>query len=751
MSRLAEREASSIETQIDETSAFLLGEIAGKEENREKVIKLICESAAELPEKTCIYTTLVGLINVKNFELGGQIVEALVQHLKEKLRKEKWNEARFVIRFIADLVNCHVVSHASLIHLLETLIEVTMEESILQVRSDFFIYCVLSCLPWVGGELSDKKEQELDQLLNSIQEYLSNRKKTHMPSLRVFDSDTPHPQEDYLDSLWSQVSTLRAEKWSDQFIVRVYHSFSGSLSEAVTHNIPEFTVPSHEATFVYPYPRAVFRLFDFTDLPEDMPTLPATNSIQRYLGEEAVTNTVHLFAFSRQDCAKVLMNLPSITNRLPADYFIVEVILGELLFLPKLRQPEVFFTSLLIELCKLKNKTLPPVLVQGMELMYERLDTMNGSCVARFTSFFAHILSNFSFRWTWTDWISSSKLDRLHPKHLFVREALVKLLRLSYYDQICGLNEDLKPFLPARPDPIAKYSAEDDTLAPSVKKVVEAVLDGIRSREPSIDALEDVPTSDEYGSAAMSKVNFFFNIFFNATSTTITHFATKIAKMAPILLSLVDTEETQMTLLRTLHEVWRNHQQFMVIAIDRLITHQLVDPATVITWAFSEHMQDDFMCFYLWEIVHKTIEKKLFAIAIEKDEIQKQTEKLRKLNAADSGDVVGDDANDIPSEDQIERMERSVEFIYNEVKDQLILILKCMVSKLKSHIQKCESSGKSFKNHWFRWALFRLQQLLFQYDDIVFKDIKSFEEAVFSIESDQHISLIFSQFCALRA
>lgn len=750
MSRLAEREASSIETQIDETSAFLLSEIAGKDENKEKVVRLICECAAELPEKTCIYTTLVGLINVKSYELGGQIVEALVQYLKECLRKEKWNEARFVIRFLADLVNCHVVNHASLIHLFETLIEVTMEESIPQVRSDFFIYCVLSCLPWVGGELSDKKEQELDQILNSIHEYLSNRKKPYMVSLRVFDSDTPHAQEDSLDSLWSQISTLRAEKWSDQFIGRIYHSFSGTLSEAVTHNIPEFTVPSHENNFVYPYPRVIFRLFDYTDVPDEMPTLPASNSIQRFLGEESVANVIQLYSFSRQDCAKALINLPCLASRLPADYFIVEVILAELFYLPKPRNLEIFHTSLLIELCKLKNKTLPPVLVQGMELLFERLDTMNTSCVERFSSFFAHILSNFSFRWTWNDWISAAKLDRLHPKQVFVREALLKLLRLSFYDQIVGLSDDLKPFLPPRPDPIAKYSPQDESLPSSVVQLLEAVQDGISAREPTIAPLDDVPQVDEYP-GDLAKVNFFFNVFFNATSATITHFVSKLSRMSQSLTSLIESEEAQITVLRTLYEVWQNHQQFMVVAVERLLTHKLIDPAAIVAWIFSDHMSNDFMSFYVWEIIHKTVEKKLFAIVLQKDEIARQTEKLRKINSPDSGDVVGDDANDIPSEDQIERMEESVESMYGEAKDQLIYILKSMIGKIKNHMQKCESNGKSYKNYWFRWALFRLQQLLFQNHEIVFKYIKSFDESVFSVESDQHISLIFSQFCALRA
>jgi len=42
----------------------------------------------------------------------------------------------------------------------------------LQVRSDWFVYVVLCCLPWVGKELYEKKDMEMDRLLGQIEAYL---------------------------------------------------------------------------------------------------------------------------------------------------------------------------------------------------------------------------------------------------------------------------------------------------------------------------------------------------------------------------------------------------------------------------------------------------------------------------------------------------------------------------------------------------------------------------------------------------
>lgn len=41
-----------------------------------------------------------------------------------------------------------------------------------QVRSDWFVYVVLSCLPWVGKELYEKKDVEMDRLLSQVEGYL---------------------------------------------------------------------------------------------------------------------------------------------------------------------------------------------------------------------------------------------------------------------------------------------------------------------------------------------------------------------------------------------------------------------------------------------------------------------------------------------------------------------------------------------------------------------------------------------------
>ena len=261
-------------------------------------------SAAELPEKTSVYSTCVGLVNCDNYDLAGDLVEATVQALKASLRECKWQSARNLVRFCADLANSRVITNGSLMSLFENLLDVTLaQDNTPQVRSDFYVFAVLSALPWVGKELAEK--DDLDQLLTTIEEYIGKRSKAHVSGLRVWQADSPHPQEEYLDCLWAQVCKLRNDKWLEYQVCRLQHLFP-ELSAATQHTLPDFLPPPHEGKFVYPVPRIVFRLFDYTDCPEGSAQLPGAHSIERFLAEDSIRNIMHLMFFNRKDwCVSV--------------------------------------------------------------------------------------------------------------------------------------------------------------------------------------------------------------------------------------------------------------------------------------------------------------------------------------------------------------------------------------------------------------------------------------------------------------
>ena len=89
----------------------------------------------------------------------------------------------------------------------------------------------------------------------------------------------------------------------------------------------------------------------------------------------------------RKDCAAQLLSYP-LKTKIPLEYMIVEVMFGEILKLPNPEYLEICYGSVMIELCKLQPSTMPQVMAQATELLYERIDGMSVTCFDRSVIFF---------------------------------------------------------------------------------------------------------------------------------------------------------------------------------------------------------------------------------------------------------------------------------------------------------------------------------------------------------------------------
>ena len=87
------------------------------------------------------------------------------------------------------------------------------------------------------------------------------------------------------------------------------------------------------------------------------------------------------------------------------------------------------------------------------------------------------------------------------------------------------------------------------------------------------------------------------------------HSFAAIAKFHPVFKALADTEENQILVLRSVFELWRSHQQMLVVLCDKLLKTGIVECAAVANWVFSKDMVPEFSKCYIWEIVHITIRK----------------------------------------------------------------------------------------------------------------------------------------------
>lgn len=168
-------------------------------------------------------------------------------------------------------------------------------------------------------------------------------------------------------------------------------------------------------------------------------------------------------------------------------------------------------------------------MAQAVELLFERIDTMNAACIDRFASWFAYHLSNFQFRWSWEDWASCVSLDPLHPKPKFVRETLLRCMRLSYHQKVVDfVPEAFSELVPKKPAPINKFDVEDDSIpGHAVAQKLKAAILNRCTVEEALEIVNELPNSlmetDDEPTHHPLKIDVFVTILLNVASKSFTH------------------------------------------------------------------------------------------------------------------------------------------------------------------------------------------------------------------------------------
>lgn len=150
------------------------------------------------------------------------------------------------------------------------------------------------------------------------------------------------------------------------------------------------------------------------------------------------------------------------------------------------------------------------------------------------------------------------------------------------------------------------------------------------------------------------------------------------------------------------------------MATQKLLKADVISAEAVANWIFSDVMSGECMKSYVWEILHETISRKKRLIKLQESELSSEKVKLAQCLSGDPVDVDTNGSDETPSEEKIERMEERLENSVAGLKNLILFVLNKCVSLITSHISTMESDGKNFKDYWFRWAVYRLQSVLFE-------------------------------------
>ncbi|MBA0752712.1 hypothetical protein Gogos_001517, partial [Gossypium gossypioides] len=347
-----------------------------------EILSFLLQCAEQLPHKIPLYGTL------------------------DALDSGNCDGIRILMRFLTALMCSKVLQPTSLVVVFETLLSsaaITVDEEkgnpSWQARADFYVICILSCLPWGGAELAEQVPEEIERVLVGIQAYLSIRRHTSDSGLSFFEDDESggDVEKDFLEDLWERIQVLSSNGWKVESVPRPHLSFEAQLVAGKSHEFGPISCPEqpelpstisavaygkqkHDAELKYPQRMRRLNIFPASKTEDLQP-------IDRFVVEEYLLDVLLFFNGCRKECAAFMVGLP-VPFRY--EYLMAETIFSQLLLLPQPPFKPIYYTLVIMDLCKALPGAFPAVVAGAVRALFDKIADLDMECRTRLILWFSH-------------------------------------------------------------------------------------------------------------------------------------------------------------------------------------------------------------------------------------------------------------------------------------------------------------------------------------------------------------------------
>ncbi|KAH6836672.1 ARM repeat superfamily protein [Perilla frutescens var. hirtella] len=614
--------------------------------SRDEILSFIVQCAEQLPHKIPLYGTLVGLINLEDEDVVKGILEKTHDNLQVALDGGSCNKIRILMRFLTALMCSKVLQPSSLVVLFETLLSsaaTTVDEDkgnpSWQACADFYITCILSCLPWGGAELVEQVPEEIDRVMMGIQAYMSIRRHVSDAGCSAFEYIDDRSQgdggKDFLEDLWSRIQDLSNKTWKLDSVPRPHLPFEPQLVAGKSHdlgplNCPELPDPpasatsiaygkqKHEAELNYPQRIRRLNIFPATKTEDLQP-------VDWFVVEEYLLDVLFFLNGCRKECASSMVGLP-VPFRY--EYLMAETIFSQILLLPQPPFKPIYYTLVIMDLCKALPGAFPAVVAGAVRSLFEKIADLDMECRTRLILWFSHHLSNFQFIWPWEEWAYVLDLPKWAPQRVFVQEVLEREVRLSYWEKIKQSIESapaLEELLPPKSTVNFIYNAEDgDQTEHGLSSELNGMVKERLTTREIISWIDD-HVLPAHGLDVTLRV--VIQTLLNIGSKSFTHLITVLERYGQIIARLCPDQEKQVMLISEVSSFWKNNAQMTAVAIDRMMGYRLISNVAIVRWVFLSSNVDQFhISDRPWEILRNALTKTFNRIT----DLRKEVSSLKK-------------------------------------------------------------------------------------------------------------------------
>jgi hypothetical protein len=622
----------------------------------------ILRCGLELPYKSSVYGCIAGLLTARNMDSFGQdygrkLGAAVSQDLSHALRDGQASKARRSLRFLAELAKACVISVNSLTSRVITILSAAETElsqpsrgaNNVHARGEFLAAVALSVLPWCGSYLVTARRESLDIIMNLFASISASWKRGRWRAINTGDGSLA---AECFEELLLVVSELSNSNWSTKpEILPAYCKYvQDELNSAPAVDLEPFALPAHSKLTRYAPPRFRLCLLSTPEKAEpkeqkdvivkeegvvandaellhdstnpsackpdpgtelstaepaeskeaqsaDVTSSAHSSPSDRYILRQYVADVLDNFVSDHVKSAERLLTVPML---IAANDIIVESVFSELCAIPMPAHQAVYYGTVFVDLCKVKDSRLPIKLLTAVEKIFRDAGSLDPEVFDRLTEWFAFHLSNFEYKWNWSDWAvyaDKDMEDRFPFQALFCRDVLDRSIRLSYLDRITKLlPPDMGFFLP-KPAGNGNPLRFDNELNEQLVKIVA----GAGKQPPSIvkDRLEVLlPDSSFDGNASeanLARLVALIRAILQGSSRTLSHFDTLVERYLSLLSAMASMGgiAARKAVALEAGAFWSASHLRCLYVLDKLSTYGVIDRLAVLDYIFSDHSVDD--------------------------------------------------------------------------------------------------------------------------------------------------------------
>ncbi|CDW76937.1 cap binding protein [Stylonychia lemnae] len=624
---------------------------------REVVVDTLVKCIQNLPHKVMLYAALITLIGQEDLELATQIVQELFDTLKLSLFSTQQNatHAKSVLRLIGALTNYKLIDSKLTLEILSKILDCSQSKNF-HISLDLILVSVIFALQISAEVLNQEQTQEYRSFFEKLRVQMNDRANNKSSSFRALNPLRKSQDQDTISLLWEEFRQNQDQIINYQSILisvtsevetqlklstkRINHLKLDSLLDESNLNVEGFVLRDGKIE------QKSQQLKYYSSIPLNPTKVKLNQRVEQILYEDLLSQVLCSFSDSQEMTAHNLWSL-YIDEKLQEFHqqMILNSIFTSAFKLPQSHTLPIFYAQVMNTIIsQTKDSANFKKIQDHLELcishyfkQYENLDSEIQERLMEFTSFY---ISQLDFKFD----LLLEKFVNQDVDEEILKKLFIVLVRMSFTKKVQQqIDEKYHHLLPEDrlfQEPVLKYCNESQD-----NPDAQIILDKLNSKETPKNLFEALVGEQSKLEATGEQLKeIFLECIMARTKKSLEHLKRFIEIyyheiIKPFFLGTT-IAESQITLMKSVCQMWINNPRKNLQIIDKLFSLGLVIPKYAVQYCLdslirkiseNEELSQDLIEFKILNNLSQLVnqrQQQMFTLYNQKDMPQSSKEKM---------------------------------------------------------------------------------------------------------------------------